>query len=94
MQCCAGFGGMARKAEIVQGWGVLPSETEVLQGCGDLGSLNQASLQLLVKVPGSQKSEGLWMCSSRHLGSSKRVHIVFIIYLSFGSLFLYFGYHK
>jgi hypothetical protein len=29
--------------------------------------LIQASLQLLIKVPGSQRSEGLWLCSGRHL---------------------------
>jgi hypothetical protein len=34
VQCCAGFGGVARKAEIVQGWGARPSEMELLQGCG------------------------------------------------------------
>jgi hypothetical protein len=26
VQCCAGFGGVACKAEIMQGWGVQPSE--------------------------------------------------------------------
>jgi hypothetical protein len=31
--------------------------------------LIQASLQLLVKVPGSWRSEGLWLCSGNHLVS-------------------------
>jgi hypothetical protein len=38
--------------------------------------LIQASVQLLVKVPGSWRSEGLWLCSGRHLGSPS--HIFFI----------------
>jgi hypothetical protein len=34
------------------------------------GALNhQACLQLLIKVPGSWRSEGYWLCSSCHLGS-------------------------
>jgi hypothetical protein len=37
VQRCARLGGMASKAEIVQGWGVWPSETELLQGCAGLG---------------------------------------------------------
>jgi hypothetical protein len=37
VQCYAGFGGVAGKAEIVQGWGVWPSERELLQGCAGLG---------------------------------------------------------
>jgi hypothetical protein len=31
--------------------------------------LNQASLQILIKVSGSWRSEGLWLCSGSHLGS-------------------------
>jgi hypothetical protein len=36
------------------------------------GALPQSSVspQLLIKVPGSQRSEGLWLCSGHHLGSS------------------------
>jgi hypothetical protein len=36
------------------------------------GALPQSSVspQLLIKVPGSQRSEGLWLCSVHHLGSS------------------------
>jgi hypothetical protein len=40
VQCCANFGGMAGKAEIMQGWGAWPSETELLQGCAGLWSLD------------------------------------------------------
>jgi hypothetical protein len=29
--------------------------------------LNQEGLQLLIKVPGSQKTEGVWLCSGHHL---------------------------
>jgi hypothetical protein len=32
--------------------------------------LNQVCLQLLIKVHGSWRSEGLWLCSGHHLGSS------------------------
>jgi hypothetical protein len=32
----------------------------------------QASVQLTIKVPGSWRSEGLWLCSSHHLGSLPR----------------------
>jgi hypothetical protein len=39
VQCCAGFGGVAGKAEIIQDWGPWPSETELLQGCASLGSV-------------------------------------------------------
>jgi hypothetical protein len=39
VQCCAGFGGVVSKAEIVQGWGAQPSEMELLQGCVGLGNL-------------------------------------------------------
>jgi hypothetical protein len=31
--------------------------------------LIQARLQILVKVPGLQRSEGLWLCSGPHIGS-------------------------
>jgi hypothetical protein len=37
VQCCAGFGGVASKAVIMQGWGVWPSKMELLQGCAGLG---------------------------------------------------------
>jgi hypothetical protein len=37
VQCCAGFGGVAGKAEIMQDWGPWPSEMEFLQGCAGLG---------------------------------------------------------
>jgi hypothetical protein len=37
VQCCAGFVGVASKAEIVQGWGAWPSVAEFLQGCAGLG---------------------------------------------------------
>jgi hypothetical protein len=36
VQGCAGFGGMASKAEIIQSWGAWPRETELLQGCAGL----------------------------------------------------------
>jgi hypothetical protein len=39
VQCCAGFGGVAGKAEIVQGLGMQPSETELLQGFAGHGSV-------------------------------------------------------
>jgi hypothetical protein len=39
VQYCAGFRGMASKAEIMLGWGVPPSKMELLQGCAGLGRL-------------------------------------------------------
>jgi hypothetical protein len=39
MQCCAGFGSLVGKEEIVHGWGARPSEVELLQGYAGLGSL-------------------------------------------------------
>jgi hypothetical protein len=39
VQCCAGFRGVASKAEIVQGWRAQPSKSELLQCCAGLGSL-------------------------------------------------------
>jgi hypothetical protein len=38
---------------------------------------NQACLQLLIKVPGSQRSEGLWLCSGRHLGFSPHLYFLY-----------------
>jgi hypothetical protein len=38
--------------------------------------LSQVCLHLLIKVPGSQRSEGLWLCSSHHLGSSSNLEIL------------------
>jgi hypothetical protein len=52
VQCCAGFGDMAGKAEIVQGWGMLSSETELLQGCTGLGRGGRG-LAEIVNVCGS-----------------------------------------
>jgi hypothetical protein len=50
VQCCAGFGGMAGKAEIVQGWGARSSELELLQDCAGLG---RHGLPEIVNVRGS-----------------------------------------
>jgi hypothetical protein len=36
VHCCADFGGMGGKTEIMQGWEVWPSERELLQGCAGL----------------------------------------------------------
>jgi hypothetical protein len=37
VQGCAGLGGVASKAEIVQGWGAWPNKTEFLQDVQVLG---------------------------------------------------------
>jgi hypothetical protein len=50
VQGCAGLGGVAGKAEIMQGWGAWPSKMELLQGCAGLGG---CGLVEIVNVCGS-----------------------------------------
>jgi hypothetical protein len=51
--------------EASQELGVQSAEVSALPGVLP----HSRSLQLLVKVPGSRRSEGLWLCFGHHLGS-------------------------
>jgi hypothetical protein len=55
-------------------WWLGEASQELVVQSADVSALpgilpHQAGLQLLVKVPGSQRSEGQWLCSGLHLGS-------------------------
>jgi hypothetical protein len=65
--CHAGFGGVAGKAEIVQGWGAPPSKMELLQGCASLGSM--AGKEEIMQGWGEQPSEMELLQAFAGLGS-------------------------